>query len=50
MKKTQYTDRAKLLEETRKNYEADLSQIFNSIEAENKEVGLLLEKTNYQSS
>ena len=40
-------DKALLLEQTRKKYEADLSFIFNSIEEENKQVGILLEKTNF---
>jgi hypothetical protein len=35
-------DHALKLEETRKQYEADLSLIFNSIEEENKQIGALL--------
>jgi hypothetical protein len=35
-------DKARKLEETRRKYEVDLSEIFNSIEAENKEIGKLL--------
>ena len=34
-----------MLEELRRQYEADLSTIFNSIEEENKEIGNLLSKT-----
>lgn len=37
-----------MLEQTRMNYERDLSEIFTSIEQENKQVGLLLESTNQQ--
>ena len=40
-------DKALLLEQTRKKYEEDLSLIFTSIEEENKQVGALLEKTDF---
>ncbi len=40
-------DKALLLEKTRKNYETDLSLIFNSIEEENKQIGILLDKTSF---
>ena len=37
-------ERALQLEETRKQYEADLSLIFNSIEAENKQISKLIQE------
>ena len=43
------SDKASLLEETRRKYEEDLSLIFKSIEQENKEIGKLLEKTNQKN-
>ena len=38
------------LEETRKKYETDLSQIFTSIEDENRQIGDLLSSTHFLSS
>ena len=49
LKRSLQYDRATLLETTRKNYEADLSLIFSSIEEENKEVGKLIQSKKYQS-
>jgi hypothetical protein len=33
----------------RKKYEADLSEIFNTIEEENRYIGMLLDKTNVKT-
>ena len=38
------------MEQKRKDYEADLSLIFNSIEEENKSISILLEKTDFKGS
>ena len=50
MNRGKEVDKALNLEHTRKKYEADLSLIFTSIEEENKQIGMLLERTNFKGN